>query len=209
MACSAAPDQAALPDGGRLMAKSAQAMRAVSTVAFLIETEGSPPVPVKHADGSLTRQGDAKGTIRIDVLGNLQELAFVLAGDTVYFKGPTGGYQTMTRQQLAAIYDPSAILDPARGVPKLLAQATKARTEGEEKVGDAQAYVVAATLPRQVVASVVPGVGQDVNGRMWLDKASGRLLKAALPIGDGQNSGTVTVTFTDFDAPVTVTPPAK
>lgn len=208
-ACASSPGAAALPEGRALVTKSAEAMRSVKTVAFMIATEGKPPVPVKHAEGSLTKEADAKGTLQIDVLGNLQELAFVLVRDTVYFKGPTGGYQTMTRKELAGIYDPSAILNPDRGVARLLATASDPRTEAEEDTGGAAAYRVAVTLSQQVITPLVPGVNQGVNGQVWIDKATSRLLKASLPIGTGANTGTVVVTFGDYDAPVTITAPAK
>ncbi|MEV6981905.1 LppX_LprAFG lipoprotein [Sphaerisporangium sp. NPDC051017] len=208
-ACSSSPGGGALPGGPELMKKSAETMRSVRTVAFTIATEGRPPVPVRHAEGSLTSEGDAQGTIQVEVLGALQELAFVLTGDTVYFKGPTGGYQTMTREQLSAIYDPSAILDPAKGVPGLLAGATGAKTEAEEKIGGADAYRVAVHLPKQMVTTLVPGVNQEVDGQVWVDKATSRLVKASLPLGGEANAGTVLVTLDDYDVPVTITAPAK
>ncbi|MFG1876950.1 LppX_LprAFG lipoprotein [Sphaerisporangium sp. NPDC049003] len=208
-ACASSPDAAALPSGQDLVRKSSEAMRSVRTVAFTIATEGKPPVPVKHAEGSLTREADAKGTLQIDVLGNLQELDFVLTGDTVYFKGPTGGYQTMTREELAGIYDPSAILNPDKGVAHLLATASDPRAEAEEQIGGADAYRVAVNLSQQAIATLVPGVNQGVNGQVWIDKATNRLLKASLPIGGGTNAGTVVVTFSDYDAPVTITAPPK
>jgi lipoprotein LprG len=207
-ACSSSGGSASLPAGRDLLNKSSEAMKNVKTVTFAIETVGKPPVTVKRANGDLTRQGDAQGTIQIEVLGSLQELSFVLAGDTAHFKGPTGGYQTMTRQALAQLYDPSAILNPDKGVSKLLASASNARTEAEEKVGGVDAYRIAATLSQQVLAPLLPGVSQGVNGRVWVDKATSRMLKADLPLGTGDASGTVTVTLANYDAPVTITPPA-
>ncbi|WP_239089291.1 LppX_LprAFG lipoprotein [Sphaerimonospora thailandensis] len=192
---------AALPDGPGLLKKSAEAMKAVRTVAFVIETRDRPAVPVRHAEGTLTKEGDARGTLQVELVG-LQEFEFVIAGDTVHFKGPTGGFQKMTRQQLAAIYDPSAVLT---GVPELLSSANEARTEAAEKVGGADAYRVAATLPQQSLAKLVPGIAQGVNGTVWIDKATDRLLKIELPL----NGGGVTVTLDDYDAPVTITPPAS
>jgi Protein of unknown function (DUF1396). len=206
-ACSGGAD-GALPAAPEVLAKAAEAMKKVSALGFTIETEGRPPVQVRRADGNLTREGDAKGTVQIDVLGSLQELEFVLVGDTVHFKGPTGGYQRMSRADLARLYDPSAILDPARGVPALLSNAADARTEAEERVGSADAYRVAVTLSQQSLAALVPGVRQDVKGQVWIEKSGGRLLKASLPMGEGDASGTVIVTLTDYDVPVTVTPPA-
>jgi lipoprotein LprG len=209
-ACSGGGGEGAdLPDGPALLTRSAEAMRSVKSTAFTIETEGTPPVPVKHADGRLTAEGDADGTIQLDVLGNLQELSFVIKGETVHFKGPTGGFQKMTRAELATVYDPSAILDPEKGVARLLAGATDARTEGEEAVAGAAAYRVAATLSQESLTTLVPGVQQGVNGTLWIDKATSRLLRASLPLGSGSASGTVTVTFSDHDVPVQVTPPAS
>lgn len=204
---SGGPD--ALPAAEQVLAKASEAMKAVTTLGFTIDTEGSPPVPVRHADGSLTREGDARGTVRIEVLGALQELEFVLAGDTVHIKGPTGGYQRMSRQELARVYDPSAILDPAKGVAALLANASDARTEAAERVGEADAYRIAVTLPQASLTALVPGVRQDVKGQVWVERDGGHLLKVSLPLGEGDASGTVTVTLRDHDVPVTVTPPAE
>ena len=199
-ACSA-KSETALPDGPSLLKRSAEAMGTVKTVAFTIETKDKPAVPVRHAEGSLTREGDAKGTLQIEIVG-LQEIEFVLVGDKVYFKGPTGGFQTMTRQQLMALYDPSAVLT---GVPGLLSTAQDAQPQAEEKLGDAAAYRLTATLTQQALAKLVPGVQQNVTGTLWIDKASGRLLKLDLPL----TGGSVAVTLGDYDAPVTVAPPAS
>ncbi|GGO12864.1 LppX_LprAFG lipoprotein [Microbispora bryophytorum] len=199
-ACSA-KSEAALPDGPALLKRSAEAMRTVTTVAFTIATKGKPAVPVRHAEGSLTREGDAKGTLQIEIAG-LQEIEFVLVGDKVYFKGPTGGFQTMTRQQLLALYNPSAVLT---GVPGLLSTAKDVHTQAEEKVGDATAYRVAATLSQDVLATLVPGIQQGVTGTLWIDKATSRLLKLDLPL----TGGSVAVTLGDYDAPVTIAPPAS
>ncbi|MCG5212523.1 LppX_LprAFG lipoprotein [Streptosporangium soli] len=198
---------AALPAGADLLKKSAAAMGAVKSAGFAIETEGKPPVPLRKADGRLTSKGDGDGTIQIDVLGSLQELDFVLLGDTVHFKGPTGGFQKMTRAELAAIYDPSAILSADKGVPALLTSATGPVTEAAEKIADLDAYRVAASLSRQALLPLVPGITQGVDAKLWVDKATGRLLKASLPLGTGDSAGTVTVTFHDYDAPVEVTAP--
>jgi lipoprotein LprG len=189
-----------LPAGPDLLKKSSEAMRAVKTAGFAIATEGKPNVPVRKADGRLTAKGDADGTITLSILGTLQEITFSLVGDTVNFKGPTGGFQKMTRKDLAQLYDPSLILDPAKGIAQLLSTATAATVEAEEN----GAYRVAATFPGQVVGRLVPGVTQGVDGRIWVDKATSRLTKVELPL----QGGTVTVTFSDYDVPVTITPPA-
>jgi lipoprotein LprG len=125
----------------------------------------------------------------------------VLVGGTVHFKGPTGGYQTMPYPQLAAIYDPLALLNPDKGIAKLLATAADPVTEADEGA----VYRVATSLSQQALAAVVPGVAEGVNGKIWIDKATSRLVKAELPLAGGK----ATVTLSDFDVPVQVTPPAN
>ncbi|MBF8193002.1 LppX_LprAFG lipoprotein [Nonomuraea sp. K274] len=188
-----------LPAGPDLMKRAAEAMRAVKSATFSIATEGKPQVPLKQADGRLTAAGDADGTITLDVFGILQEVSFAVIGETVHFKGATGGFQKMTRAQLAQFYDPSVILEPTRGIAQLLASATGPEVEGVE----GSSYRVATTFPGQVTGQIIPGVNQGVNAKIWLDQATARLAKASLPLP----GGTVTVSFSDYDAPVTITPP--
>ncbi|GII92417.1 LppX_LprAFG lipoprotein [Sinosporangium siamense] len=198
-----------LPAGADLLKKSAEATKGAKSAAFTLETTGKPPVPVKRGEGRVSATGDADGKLQLDFLGTLTEVNFVLVGDKVHFKGPTGGYQIMTRQELAAIYDPSVILNPAQGVAQLMSTASDVHTEAAEQVAGADAYRVRAALSQQVLAKLIPGVTQGVNGKLWIDKASGRLLKVSLPLGSGGNAGEVTVSFRDYDAPVQVTPPAE
>lgn len=196
---------AALPSGAELVARCADAMRAVRSAAFSMETEGTPPVPVKKAAGRLSGTGDAEGTIQIDLMGTLQEISFVLIGDTVHFKGATGGFQRMSRSQLASIYDPSAILDPGRGVVRLLSTAQNPKTEATERMDGTDAYRLSATFSQQVLGAMVPGLKQGVDGRLWIDRATGRLIRADLPM----TGGGVTVAFHDYDVPVQITAPAE
>ncbi|GAA3032737.1 LppX_LprAFG lipoprotein [Streptosporangium longisporum] len=195
---------APLPSGAELVKKSAEAARAAKSVTFSMETEGTPPVQVKKASGRLTGTGDADGTLQVDVLGTLQEISFVLLGETVHFKGATGGFQKMSRSQLAAIYDPSAILDPDRGVVQLLGTAQNPKTHAAETLDGADVYRVTATLSQQVLATMVPGIAQNVDATLWMDRATARLIKADLPLTGGK----VIVGFGDYDVPVKITAPA-
>ncbi|MEV4799022.1 LppX_LprAFG lipoprotein [Nonomuraea sp. NPDC049421] len=200
-ACSSGGGGPELPAGSDVMKKAVDAMKTVKSASFSIATEGKPDVPLKKADGRLTAEGDADGTITLEALGNLLEVTFAVVGDTVHFKGATGGFQKMTRQQLAQIYDPSVILEPTKGVAQLLASGTDPKVEAVEN----GSYRVATTFPANVVGQIVPGVTQGVNGKIWIDQASSRLTKASLPL----QGGTVTVSFSDYDAPVTIKPPAE
>jgi lipoprotein LprG len=193
--------EAALPSGPDLMKKTADAMKTVKSASFSIATEGTPQVPLRKADGRITATGDGDGTLTVDVFGQLTEMDFVLLGDKVYFKGPTGAYQTMGRAQLLQLpkYDPTQVLSADKGIPHLLTGAASPKVEGEE----GGAYKVTAALTKAQLESLVPGVTQDVNAQLLIDKATSRLTKVTLPV----QGGSVIVSLSDYDAAVAITPP--
>ncbi len=199
-----------LPAGDALVKDSAVTMRDVRTAKFKITADGTVAgLALKSAEGTLTREGSAQGTAQINESGLDVELSFVIVGDKIYLKGPTGGYQTLPLALAASVYDPSAILDPDRGIAKVLSTAIGARTEASDPVDGKPAWRVAVNADAGDLSAIIPGVTGTVPGKVWISTADKRLLKAAftLPDSGGAKGGTVTVTFTDYDAPVSISAP--
>ena len=200
---------AGLPDGGTLLTDSATAMRDIKTAKFLITADGAiSGLSLRRAEGTLTREGDAQGTAQIEQAGTNVDLTFVIVGDKIYIKGPTGGYQALPLSLAASVYDPSAILNPDKGVAKLLTTATDAKTEAAEAVEGTDAWRVAITANGADLSTIIPGVTGNTPGKVWLGKQDKRLHKAVFTLpADGGATGTVTVTFQEFDAPATIKAP--
>jgi lipoprotein LprG len=195
----------ALPAGSELLTASSSAMRDLKTAHFLITAQGTiAGLALHRAEGDLTREGNAQGTAQVEQLGTNVELTFVVVGDKLWVKGPTGGYQQLPLALASTVYDPSAILDPNRGIPKVLATAKDAKTEGKESIDGQDTYRVAATMDGTVLASVVPGASGSVPAKLWIAVDNKRLLKATFTL-DG---GSVTVVFSKFDAAVNISAPA-
>jgi lipoprotein LprG len=200
----------ALPAAATLLSEASTAMKNAQTAHIKIETQGElAELPLRRADGDLTRDGDAKGTIQIEQLGALVEYEFVLKGATIYLKGVTGGWQPLPAALASSVYDPSAILDPDRGVSKVLATATEATTEAQEDVDGRSTYRIAAKLDGTAASALVPGVTPGVTGKLWLDQETKQLRRAVLsvPPAAGGDPAVVTIDFTDIDKPVTVSAP--
>ncbi|HEU0088252.1 MAG TPA: LppX_LprAFG lipoprotein [Pseudonocardiaceae bacterium] len=194
----------ALPDGARLLADSAQAMRTVTTTRVGITVQGAlPGLPIQAAEGQLTRQGSAKGTATVDQLGQVVELDFVIIKDKLYVRGPTGGFQELPAATTGVVYDPSVILDPDRGIAAVLAGGAAATTEAREQVTGVDCYRVRASFSGRALGKLVPGLSQDSTGRMWIATDGLRLVQAHFPTP----TGGLTFQFSDFDAPVDITPP--
>ena len=199
-----------LPAGADLLKQSSTAMANVTSVGFSLRTDGQPGIPVKSADGKLLKSGDAQGNMQISQLGLSVQLDFTLVGNTVYVKGLTGGVQKLDKAAVTKQYDPSAILDPQRGVSALLTKAVAPKTEAKEAVNGQDAYRVKATLPKGAAAALIPGLTQDVPGLAWISTKDHRLLrvKATVPGASG-STGSVTVTLSDFNGKFTIAPPTS
>jgi lipoprotein LprG len=200
-----------LPDGGGLLRSSAAEMRNVRSAHFTLKVDGTVTgVSVHSAEGVLTRTGDVQGSGQVEQFGQSVEIEFVIVGGTAYIKGPTGGFQRLPASVVTSGYDPSAILDPRRGVAPLLLAARDPHTEAPEEVGGQQAYRVAARFDRQAMATLLPGVTGDVSAELWVGADRPRLLQGrfTVPAAPGGQPGTVTVTLSRFDEPTTIRPPS-
>jgi lipoprotein LprG len=198
-----------LPDGPQQIQQAANALRAVNSLSFTLRTSGDPKVNVKSVDAKLLRNGNSSGSVQVTELGMPIQLDFVVLGKTVHFKGFTGGWQTEPLSKVAGIYDPSAVLDPNRGLVQLLLTSHGAKTVDEGKVAGRQCYKVHATLARAALARLVPGMATDAPADIWIDESDHHVLRSdvEVPSKKGGKPGTVTVAFADFDKPFAITPP--
>jgi lipoprotein LprG len=204
--------EADLPAGAELLTRSAEAMRQVQSAALDIEVDQAlTAIPIRAASGSLTATGDAVGTATLSQGGAPVEFEFLVTGGQLYLKGPTGGFGPPIPVSFASsFYDPTALLDPDRGVAQLLATAMAGETQAREEVDGVDSYRVPASFGPDAVASLVPGVTEPVDGLLWIDAATSRLVRAELQVPNGPDGATapVAVRLSEFDAPVTVTAPA-
>jgi lipoprotein LprG len=189
-----------LPDGPDLLARASAGMKSVTSTHFTIKVDGElPGVTVKDAEGDLNAEGRSQGRAKVEQFGQLIEVEYVLVEQDLYFKGPTGGFTKLPAALAGQVYDPTAILDPDEGVAKVLADARDAKTVSN----DDGVAVVEATVPKDVVAGLVPGIDADVASRFSLKDE--RLQQALFTLPSGAK---VTIELSDFNKPVTVSPPA-
>jgi lipoprotein LprG len=180
-------------------------MRKVTSAAFDITTEGDTgALPIKAAKGAIDKAGTAQGKASLEQVGLPVELDFVAKDDYLYVRGITAGWQKVPLAQAAAVYDPTAILDPDKGIGAVLASAA-GTTKRKEKLDDTDTYVVDATFKGDDLSGLVPGVTGDVTGTVWIgvDTPLVHQLRFAVP----GSKGTVTIKFSDFDKPVNVDVP--
>lgn len=192
-------------DAAQTVRQAAEAMGRLKSVAFTVTSEGKTPVIVKGGEMKLLRNGDAEGTLTVEQQGQNVEMKVVALGDSIYLDAGTGGWRKLPKALAASMYDPSAVLDPQRGIAKLLTSATAPQAQAMEKVDGKETYRVGATLPKEQIAGLIPGINADLKGQVWVSKADHRLVKVRGAFPEGQ--GAVVISFTEFDAPYKISAP--
>jgi lipoprotein LprG len=203
--CSSSTDTGTPPpDGAALLKEASETMKTVNSATFALTVTGQVPgVPVKEVSGDLNRAGEAKGNAKLDQFGQTFEVEFVLFDKKLYIKGITGSWQEFG--DASRIYDPSAILDPDRGVAKLLASIQSPVSEGREDIGGVKTVRVSGKVAKDIVTGLVPGVQSDVNVKVWVkDEAGKQPVRAQVEISPGN---TVDITLSEVNKPVAVTKP--
>ncbi|SEF27696.1 lipoprotein LprG [Amycolatopsis pretoriensis] len=156
-------------------------------------------------DGDFTRTGDAKGTGKIAVSGQIAEIEFVLLQGSLYLKGPTGGYQLLPQSAADGVYDPRVILDPAKGLPNLLTTVADPKTVGNEVVNGTQATKITGTVTKEQLSSLLPGVPTGADATFWLLPDT-KYLPAKVSLTFPGNIS-ADMSLSDIDKPFAVTPP--
>jgi lipoprotein LprG len=209
MACSS--ETGGLPAGPALVHRAATSMRAVQSGRFSLQVKGQlGGLEVRRAEGVMSRDGRASGTVDLEESGQLVEFDVVFVSGTVYVKGPTGPFQAVPSELAGTIYDPTDLLDPGKGLARLLATARKARTVGREDVDGSDAFRVTATLDGKVLGPLVPNpVPANVAATLWIGADEPHLLKTetSFPQAATGAATELTLTVSDFDTPVSITPP--
>jgi lipoprotein LprG len=199
------------PSAAALLRTSSSSTQDVTSVQFNLTITGNlPAVPVHSATGSLNSAGQAKGNAEISELGQLMQVDFVLTDDTFYLKGPTGGYQKIPASEAESLFDPTAILDPKRGVANVLANIQNPRSQGTETVNGTATDKITGKVSSAVVSQLVPGITSDVSATLWLAqdaKALPAKAEFSVPTTAGGSGATVEVTLSNYNQPVSVSAP--
>lgn len=202
-----------LPDGTALLGKASTAMSTVTSAHFSFTIKGrlASALPVRSADGVVTRDGKAQATAVLDAFGALVTYQVILVGGTAYLKGPTGPYQA---EPAGNVYDVTQLLDPTNGLAGLLGRATGAKTVATTTISGIPCYEVQAQFPTtllQGLTDLAPGQATVLTS-LWIRQDNDQLIQFAVPfkIPNATAPTVLTAMLSDFNAPVTIqAPPTK
>lgn len=207
----AASESGSLPPARQLVENAANTAAGITSTHFVVDVDGKVPgLAVESIDGDLTTKGEgvaAKGTAVITAFGSPAEANFVLVDDVLYLDTGGGNYQQIPAAQAKMVYDFSAVLDPERGVAKLIRNLQSPATVAAEDVNGTSTYKLTGTASKDAITGLVPGANSDVDVSLWVTTDGGNQPVRAAATFPGEQGGTVTVTLSKVNEPVTVEPP--
>jgi lipoprotein LprG len=201
-----------LPSAKTLLNKSAKAMARVKTVHFDLKIDGPlSGLAIRSATGDLTAGGMVSATAKLRQLGQIVEYEYIVAGGSIYLKGPTGGFSKIPSALGDRIYDPARLLDPHKGLADTLDRAKNPKAEAAEKINGVGTYRLRADIPTDLLEGLsVLAHGQDqVEATLWVDNSTSRLVRLRIPILTigAKDKTIVTVDLSRYDEPVDIKPP--
>ena len=216
-ACSSteATTTTAPPTATELLEVSAATMGSVDTVQFSIARGGEPVyidtqgfLEFVSATGRFAAPGAAEALVTVSAVGLSTEVgAVVIEGDTWLTNPITGNWEPTPP---GYTFDPATLFDPQIGFRAMLQEGIPTVEDlGEEIVDETTLRHVRFTASGERVEVVTAGMvrGADVTIDAWIEPTSGELRRAKFPTTIGANPTEWDLTFFDYGADITITPP--
>jgi len=216
-ACSSteATTSTAPPTATELLEVSAATMGSVDTVQFSIARGGEPVyidtqgfLEFVSATGRFAAPGAAEALVTVSALGLSTEVgAVVIEGDTWLTNPITGNWEPTPP---GYTFDPATLFDPQIGFRAMLREGIPTVEDlGEEIVDETTLRHVRFTASGERVEVVTAGMvrGADVTIDAWIEPTSGELRRVQFPTTIGATPTEWDLTFFDYGADITITPP--
>lgn len=182
-----------LPDAEFLLRGARAASGDVTSVHVQMSASGPiPGLAVRGLTADIRGRDDSKPGASVgtaEVAGSA--VAFVEQDGKLYTKSANGSYAPAPESAGRGFPIPSTLIDPDRGLARMLANMRDARTEVRETVDGVQAFRVTGDIPREDAAVWIPSVTTDTRLTVWFATA-GRHLPVKTELAVPDSSGKVT-----------------
>ncbi len=198
---------------GQIMQQSSDALKKVQTLHFRLTSANGKMVigtglAAQLVEGDVAQPDRLKGSATATFGKVIVDIGFVIIGSQEYFTNPV----TKAWQKLPANSDAPNLLDPQRGAPVLLSQATNLQKLANENVGGVDCFHVQGTVPSKLVAGLIGGKGSanTLAGDIWVGAADflPRQIRLDGPVSvDEPPEIQRTLELSNFGETITIDPP--
>ena len=200
------------PDASSLLNQSSQHMLNLKGFHFQMQISGftGSGEPVQNAQGD-AHPPDLHARVNLKEGAILLEVEVVFAGDQVFLKSFTGGWQQLTDAQVGEFFDARTLFDPTNGLFAAMRDTTSATRGNSEKVAGHDTYPVDGKVSAARMHQLLTLIRDQGTYRAtyWIESPGSNLWRARLTgnLLDASQAATITFDFSNHDHPVSVTPP--
>ncbi len=197
-----------LPDAAGLLQQSSQTTKGLKSGHLDIVVNGTiDGLPIKRLSGDLTNvpATAVQGSATITMAGSDVDVDLVVIDNTLFAALTPNNWLDMGAA--ADIYDPSAILNPENGLANLLASFSDPKSDAIEEINGVSTVKVTGTVNAEAINKLIPQlkVSGSVPGTAWIENGGDHnLVQAQVEPSSG---GSIVMTLSKWNAPVTVTKP--
>lgn len=213
---SAAPS----PEAQQLLQDASKATTGLRSLHVNLQTTNITTLPMEAVNADVTNQPEGNGQAVGDAMIRLQPKTpavpkqFVVTNKTMYTKNEAGAYTSMGPAD--KIYDPGVVLDKEKGIGAVIGKVTNPQSGGSETIDGVATIKVTGMIDAAVIDPLVPQIGKG-GGALPITlyiadvKAPGApgtppspyLVRMVLD----KDQGHVTITLSNWGAPVTIPNP--
>jgi lipoprotein LprG len=199
-------------DPKSLLNSSSAKMQDLKGFHFQMDITGftAQGVPVSRAEGD-AHPPDLQSRVDLKEGGVLLEVDVVEVQGQLYLKSFTGGWQKLSADQVAALFDPHQLFDSENGLFAALKETESPVSSGTQTLESRTTQVVKGKLPASRAHRLLSPIRSEGTyaASYWIDPSNSTLWRAVLSgnLFDASQSSTITFNFSRHDQPVTVTPP--
>ncbi|ORX00025.1 hypothetical protein AWC27_02095 [Mycobacterium szulgai] len=197
---------------------SSKATKGLHSIHVNLQTTNITTLPMESVNADVTNQPEGNGQAVGDAMIRLQPQTpavskqFLVTNKTMYTKNESGAYTSVG--PAVKIYDPGVVLDRDKGLGAVIGKVQNPQAAGSETIDGVATVKVTGTIDAAVVDPLVPQIGKG-GGTLPITlyvadvKAGGStptqpyLVRMVLD----KDQGHVTITLSNWGAPVTIPNP--
>lgn len=168
--CTSSPGAAErLPEPRQLTRAAAAGLDKGHTATLTLRTIGAiPGFAVQSLDGVVAADATGHGEATVTTPDGTEDVEFTLSRDGVLI---VDSDDKQTNVGSRGLLSSATFFAPSGALGTLLSRATDLSTEGVEELDGIPTYRVAGLVSREVIASVLPEAGSDVEVKFWIERA--------------------------------------
>jgi hypothetical protein len=211
---------AASPEAQQLLQDASKATTALHSLHVNLQTTNVTTLPMEMVNADVTNQPEGNGQAVGDAMIRLQPKSpavpkqFLVTNKTMYTKNEAGAYTSMGPAE--KIYDPGVVLDKDKGIGFVIGKVTGPQTGGNETIDGVATVKVTGMIDAKIIDPLVPQIGKN-GGTLPITlyiadvKAPGAPGSPPSPVLVrmvlDKDQGHVTITLSNWGAPVTIPNP--